>query len=90
MTDLDLSALDADFDGLPSKGKGGHSCVVQELAAAHPGAGPTIAKYIAATQYSTKRVSEVLTKHGLKISSTAVRKHRLGACTVCQDKEGTP
>ena len=87
MTQIDLSALEADLEATPPSGTGRNTCAVQSLVAQHPEAESVLKRAIADHRRSAKRVSEVLTRNGLKIGETAIRKHRTGTCSVC--KEGT-
>jgi hypothetical protein len=82
---INLEALEADLDATPlPRGAGGHVCLVQALVAEHPEAEEVLRRALADTRRSHKRTAEILTRNGLKISETTVRKHRNGTCTVCR------
>lgn len=82
---IDLDALEADLAAMPPKGVGGRTCVVQALVAEHPEAEGVLKQALADHARSAGRIAAILTRNGLKISETAVRKHRAGTCTVCRE-----
>lgn len=81
---LDLSALQADLDSLPKAGRGGTVCALQALVKEHPEAEETLLRAIADHTRSAARVAEVLTRNGLQISETSIKRHRKGGCQQCR------
>lgn len=87
MTGIDLSAIEADLASAPKVGNSRNQCSVQALVRDHPEAEKTIRDAIAATRYSAATIASVLTKNGLKIGETTIRRHRQGDCKFC-NREG--
>jgi len=86
MTEIDLSALEADLEALPPKGSGQNKCKVQMLVALHPEAAATLKRAIGDLRWSPASVAAVLTKNGLPISESTIRKHRNNECSICNPR----
>lgn len=82
---INLSALEADLEAAPTTY--GQKCALQALAAEHPEAEAVLRRAVLDVHRSAARVSQILTRNGLKISEASIKRHRQGICTRC--KEGT-
>lgn len=83
MSGIDLSALQADLEA-GSKPRTNSNCAVQLLVREHPEAEEVLRSAIADQRRSAAKVAVILTRNGLKISETSIKRHRQGACQACK------
>lgn len=85
MTEIDLSALEADLDGLrPKRVPDNNRCRLLALVEEHPEAESVLRRAVFATQYGAAATARVLQKSGLDIGQTSILKHRANKCEQCK------
>ena len=84
MTAIDVSALEADLQAAPRGVPSGHRCALQVLVTEYPEAEEVLRRAIADLSRSAAVTAAILTRNGLKISDSSIKRHRQGTCTMCQ------
>lgn len=81
---IDLSALEADLSAAPSSR--GNRCAVQDLVARYPEAEEVLRRAINDLTRSCAGQARILSRNGLKISESAIKRHRDGTCQQCKEE----